>query len=497
MNKTITKSKKRSIEKKALVAFLIIFVTVILSAWAYAMKLRQTVAANNAVIAVDPSALIEVERLRNLAESQIANSRAYFLLGSKALFDKQKLDKQGFAESLTNFQKKYSLSKIPEIVNRLEVLQRQQQEFFEQAMDFREKQTESKIVGQFYQSKTTPILKQVNENLDEIKYVHNTELDRARAEAREAALGVEAQIPLGMAWLTGLLVFLFIGISFLVIRVLRQRSMQVMERDGLFEEAKKAVQAREEFISAISHDLKEPLGTLRQIAEYLPNFSESNSVHDSAELIKTSVVEIEHIIKNIADQKIANLEGLTLRLDQLAIDDVLEDARMMMQPLAKQRDIRLQFDSANPPVLAFLDRERVMRVMANLVGNAIKFSPKNSKVVVKVRSDQQFVNISVTDNGVGIPEKKLAEIFDHFWQAKKTANQGAGIGLAVVKTIVEAHGGTVRADSHPGHGSTFTFSLPRRRPVGAQLKKAATIRYTTNSRPLTGPYDGSGSVNNL
>jgi two-component system sensor histidine kinase ResE len=154
----------------------------------------------------------------------------------------------------------------------------------------------------------------------------------------------------------------------------------------------------------------------------------------------------------------------------------------MLQPLAKQKDIRLQFESSNPPVLAFMDKERVLRVLANLIGNAIKFSPKHSKVVVKVRSDQQFVNISVTDSGPGIPENKLGTIFSHFWQARKTAEQGAGIGLAVVKTIVEAHGGTVRANSHAGSGSTFTFSLPRRRPAGAQLKKPAPIRYTTNPR---------------
>ncbi|MES2854253.1 MAG: ATP-binding protein, partial [Bdellovibrionota bacterium] len=102
---------------------------------------------------------------------------------------------------------------------------------------------------------------------------------------------------------------------------------------------------------------------------------------------------------------------------------------------------------------------------------------------IKVKSDQQFVNISVTDNGPGIPEKHLSEIFDHFWQARKTSTEGAGVGLAVVKTLVEAQGGTVRVDSLVGHGTTFTFSLPRRRPVGAQLKKPTSTVRLTNPRP--------------
>jgi signal transduction histidine kinase len=90
---------------------------------------------------------------------------------------------------------------------------------------------------------------------------------------------------------------------------------------------------------------------------------------------------------------------------------------------------------------------------------------------VKVRSDQKFVNISVIDTGSGIPANQLEGIFDNFWQAKKTAEKGAGVGLAIVKTIVEAHGGTVEIQSQVGRGTTVTFSLPRRRPVGASMKK--------------------------
>tara|TARA_B110001454_G_scaffold16145_1_gene14519 strand:+ start:12138 stop:13649 length:1512 start_codon:yes stop_codon:yes gene_type:complete len=481
--KSITGSDKNSsIEKKALVVLLVIFVAVLFGAWGYAMKLRQTVIANNATSAVDVGSLIEIERMRNLAETQISNSRSFFLLGSKVLYDKSKQDKQNLMEALSNFQKKYSLPQIPEIARRFDTIQNQLQDFFEQGMEFREKQTESKIVGQFYQSKSSPLLKQMNDNLDEMKNLHSAEINRVQAESRAAALGVERKIPEGMTVLTALLAAIFLGMSVLVVKVLSERRRQLAERDRLVNEAKNATQARDEFISAIKHDFKEPLEHLNQIAEILTNFSESSPIQDSGELVKTAVAEIETLIKDICDQKMADQNGLTLRLDQMGVDDVLDDARVMMQPLAKQKGIRLQFESANPPVLAFMDKERVLRVLANLLGNAIKFSPRNSKVTVKVRGDQQFVNISVSDNGPGIPESKIPSLFTQFWQSRKTAEQGAGIGLAIVKTIIEAHGGTVKVDSHSGSGSTFTFSLPKRRPAGAELKKAAPIRYTTKSR---------------
>ncbi len=482
MNKNINKPNQSNIEKNFLIVLLVLFVVVLSGAWGYAFKLRQAIMAKNAVAIVNSAALVDIERIRYLAESQVANSRSFFLLGSKVLFDKQKLDKQLLAEALSNFEKKYSLPQIPEIINKMGASQQLQQEFFDQAMEYREKQTESKIVGQFYQSKTVSLLKQVNEGLDDIAKIQNAELERVRSEAQSAAAGFEQQIPRGMAWLTGSLIFIFFGMAFLILRVLSDRKQQTAERDRLYSEAQKAILIRDEFVSAISHDLKEPMGHLHQIAEFLNDFSDSSSVRDSGELIKSTVNEIDKVVKNICDQKTAILDGLNLRLDQMAIDEILDDAQLMLQPLAKKNDVRLQFESANPPVLAFMDRERVIRALSHLIGNAIKFSPKHGKVIVKVRSDQQFVNISVSDSGPGIPENKLAEIFDHFWQARKTANEGAGVGLSVVKKIVEAHGGSVRATSGPGNGSTFSLSLPRRRPASAQLKKPAPVRYTTSPK---------------
>lgn len=483
MEKILKKSVSWSMERKLLIAFLAIFIGVILSGWLYAMKLRQTVAANNAVINVDARALVEVERLRNLAESQISNSRSFFLLGSRALFDQQKKDKQTLMESLATFEKEYSLPHVSEIIKRIDTFEQQHQEIFDQAMDFREKQTESKIVGQFYQSKTSPIRKQLNEAFDEIVRLHNAELERARTEARAAALNVEVQIPQGMIWFTGLISALFLGITLLIIRMLRERTRQLSERDRLYNEAKNAVQARDEVISAISQDLNDSLNVITDAAESLKSYPDASNIGERVELIKSSVVVVDGLIKDICDQKKADMGSMTLRLHQLGIDEILEDARLVLQPLAKKQDVRLQFDSVNPPVLAFFDRERVIRVLWNLVGNAIKFSPKHSKVIVKVRSDQKFVYISVTDSGPGIPEKQIPQIFDHFWQARKTAEQGPGIGLAVVKTIIEAHGGTVSVDSQVGYGSTFTFSLPRRRPVGAHLSRPPVTTVKQNARP--------------
>jgi signal transduction histidine kinase len=479
MSKNNKKSVGGNIESKALLVFALIFVGVIFSTWASLVQLRATISEKNDAIASNIESLVKIERIRDHAKSKIANGRAFFLLGSKVLFDEQKKDQQNLKDSLASFEKEQPHAEVPAIIKKLVSYDDQHQEIFDQAMGYREKQTESKIVAQFFQSKSVPIGAMQNEALNELIQIEEAQLKSARQEAAFA----EAQIGRGLLLATGIVVLLVFGLMFLVFRMIRERSRQFAERNRLYEEAMKAVHSRDEVLVAISHDLKSPLTSIAQNADNISTNPESSSIAETIEAIKSSVTVSESLIKDILDQANAEMGSMTLRLDQIGINEILSDARLMLQPIAKQRDVRLQIDVANPPVLAFFDRERVIRVLANLVGNAIKFSPKHGKVAVRVRSDQQFVYVAVTDEGPGIPEKQLPQIFEDFWQSRKTADQGPGIGLAVVKTIVEAHGGSVRVESQSGRGSTFTFTLPRRRPAGAVLgRPAAAVKHTVRAR---------------
>lgn len=475
MSKKIKKTNGWGFEAKILIVLLVLFGGVLVAAWGTAMKLRQTIAANAAVMDIDPSALIEVERLRSLAEGSIVSSRSFFLLGSRAIFDKQREEKRLLLDSLAKFEKQYDLPQMGQIVKDIVAIQAQEQDFFSQGMEFREKQTESKIVAQFYNSKTNPLISQFNAKFAEIANLHNAELERSRARAREAGLTAQAQIPKNMTTLTFALGVLFLAMAFLIVRMLVVRSSHLRERDRLVEEAKKAILSRDEVITAVSQDFKEPLQNLSEISEHLAKAQTPNEVIEEAGFVKSTAAEIQAAINDIYDQKNSDMGSLTLRLDQLEVSDLLEEAQFMLQPIAKKRSITLQVDPLNQSTLAYFDRERVLRVLLNLVGNSIKFSRKHEKVSIKAKVDAQFVNVSVIDNGPGIPDSQIATIFDNFWQARSTADQGAGVGLAVVKTIIEAHGGSVRADKNPlGQGTVFTFSLPRRRPVGAQIKKPST-----------------------
>ena len=110
------------------------------------------------------------------------------------------------------------------------------------------------------------------------------------------------------------------------------------------------------------------------------------------------------------------------------------------------------------------DRERVLQVLANLVGNAIKFTPSSGTVTLRARKVDGMVRISVKDNGPGITPEDVPHLFERFWRASGVSEQGSGLGLSIVKSIVEAHGGTLWVESQVGVGSTFFFTLPAAEP---------------------------------
>jgi signal transduction histidine kinase len=132
----------------------------------------------------------------------------------------------------------------------------------------------------------------------------------------------------------------------------------------------------------------------------------------------------------------------------------------MQRPLAAGSTIRLEtsIDDGLPPVLA--DSARIQQVLSNLVGNAVKFTPRSGCITVCAEQIGDEVRFGVIDTGPGIPAEQLPHIFGRFWQATTSDRRGIGLGLAIAKGIVEAHNGRIWVESHVGLGSTFYFTLP-------------------------------------
>ncbi|MDB4874309.1 MAG: Phosphate regulon sensor protein PhoR [Gemmatimonadetes bacterium] len=218
-------------------------------------------------------------------------------------------------------------------------------------------------------------------------------------------------------------------------------------------------------VAAVSHDLRTPLGTMRSALDFvLDELLPNDEAHEMARRqLATARRMSDHMLQLVTDLLEVTTTPLApprLDLGVHAATTLVADALEMHQSSARAREIALVADVAPdlPAILA--DRGRIVRASSNLIGNAIKFTSRGGCVCVTAARLEHAVCITVADTGPGIAPLDLEHVFDAFWRTESPAYSGAGLGLAIAKAIVEAHGGAISVESGVGVGSRFSFTIP-------------------------------------
>jgi PAS domain S-box-containing protein len=241
-----------------------------------------------------------------------------------------------------------------------------------------------------------------------------------------------------------------------------RRAAIVVEHARLFHEAQQATKARDDVLAVVAHDLRNPLNTVTMaIGLMLENTPvERTQERRQVEIVRRAADRMNRMIQDLLDVK--RIESGRLAIDAQAeeVDVIINDMIEMLRPLAVGSSIVLESSVPEglPPVLA--DSARIQQVLSNLVGNAVKFTPRDGRITVCAEQVGGEIRFAVIDTGPGIPPEQVPHIFGQFWQASSSDRRGIGLGLAIAKGIVEAHKGTIWVESHVGLGSTFYFTLP-------------------------------------
>lgn len=254
---------------------------------------------------------------------------------------------------------------------------------------------------------------------------------------------------------------------------LARRASIAIDNARLYEQAMRATVVRENLLAIVSHDLKTPLGAILLNLSALLRSTETQSggvARERLEVMQRSANRMSRLIEDLLETASIEAGRLSIELKHVAVAPLVAEALASLTPLATAKSIRLVTELATDLPAIEADGERLQQVLANLVGNAVKFTPPGGTITVRAVSKNDVVTLSVADTGPGIAEDEIAHIFDRFWQARRTARLGTGLGLFIVKGIVEAQRGKVWVESKPGHGSTFCLSLP-------------VARRSTKSRP--------------
>jgi signal transduction histidine kinase/DNA-binding response OmpR family regulator len=241
---------------------------------------------------------------------------------------------------------------------------------------------------------------------------------------------------------------------------LAQHAALALDNADLYQKARVAVRARDEMVGVVSHDLRNPLNVITMSVAMLRGMALPGNGERLVERIARSSDQMLRLISDLLD--VARIESGTLAVavSGQPIDAIIAAAVDLLRPLAVNRSITLAAEV--PPGLApmLCDRDRILQVLSNLVGNAIKFTPPGGRIDLTVAAVAEGVRVAVRDTGSGIAGDQLDHVFDRFWQANRVDRQGAGLGLAIAKAIVEAHRGTIGVESEVGRGTCFYFVVP-------------------------------------
>ena len=246
------------------------------------------------------------------------------------------------------------------------------------------------------------------------------------------------------------------------------RAALAVANAGLYEEARRANKTKSDFLAVVSHDLRTPLTAIigyvdlmeMGIPDPLPD-----ATRQRLQRIRTSATHLQYLLSELL--VFARLDGgrEELRLREVDLRDIGREAGAVAEPLALERNLRFHLDLPENPVIVRTDADKVRQVLLNLVGNAVKYTHEGGIRVELRKSAEGLDMICVRDTGVGIAEHHVQQIFEPFWQVdpeQRTRDGGTGLGLSVVRRLVQLLGGEVGVESELGKGSTFTVTVPSR-----------------------------------
>ncbi|EPX60780.1 hypothetical protein D187_001429 [Cystobacter fuscus DSM 2262] len=241
-------------------------------------------------------------------------------------------------------------------------------------------------------------------------------------------------------------------------------SSLALENARLYQSARDATQARDRILGVVAHDLRSPLQSillalpLLQRRAALPGGVNDERQGKLLERLSASAHRMNRMIEDLLDVARVEAGQLSIRASPQPTEPLLHEALETVRPQAQEVQLVLEPPGSLPPVLA--DRDRLLQVFSNLLGNALKFTPSGGEVRVGAHAEDGQVVFFVKDTGPGLTPDARQHLFERFWQANHGDRRGAGLGLSIVKDIIEAHGGRIHVESEQGQGSSFFFSVP-------------------------------------
>jgi len=242
-----------------------------------------------------------------------------------------------------------------------------------------------------------------------------------------------------------------------------RRLALALDNARLYHAARTATRARDEVLGIVSHDLQNPIAAISMGASVLRDQppEDEEGRRQLLRMIVDSTEWMRRLIRDLLDVSAIEAGHLSVERQGEPPAAIVAAATRMLGTALAERSLALELSVPDDLPFVDVDAARIEQVLMNLLGNAIKFTPPGGRIAIRATPNASRLEVSVADSGIGIPVEEQAHVFERFWQARHSSRRrGAGLGLAISKGIIEAHGGRIWVTSTPGEGSTFTFTLP-------------------------------------
>lgn len=477
-----------TIFSRLILGYLLIFILVLAISVYAILQLQQFETVTRSIQELDNQMLESEKRLSDSLLSQMRYERKYVILRDRVLYDQYLLASDDFRKNMdqalllaATLPQREILSRVKEYYEGYQSLITEEMKFVQANQPYdhaRYKQEKEKAVDRILEALKTLAANSRQNTFDKIK-----NLGEVGADARRVAIFMAILALLGV-----------LTISFFITRSITKPISVLIDKtreiaNGVFKgdlhlssppeikELSQAVnfmcdrlramdQMKADFFSMMSHELRTPLTSINVGTDMLLHGSGGEITKEQKDILDIIARESQRLIgmvNSILD--LAKMEAgmMVFHFNPTDMMPLIHQAIAEIKPLAMGKEIRLQMENPQSLPMIKMDRERMLQVLRNFIGNAIKFTPRGGQITVSAVPKEGILEVCVKDTGPGIPKENLTIIFEKFQHAplqRSNSMRGSGLGLAIAKHIITAHGGKVWAESGPGQGSSFFFVLP-------------------------------------
>jgi signal transduction histidine kinase len=420
--------------------------------------------------------LEHASRAQAAAERMVAGSRGYLLTGAPALMNGVKRSEEDLDTTLEELDRGTGPAAERELLRNVQQSAARYRHSLDDILRTTTATEDRRTLATVLRDRLLPARGDLEEGIRGLVALKGRQQAVARDEAGEMAVRA--------VWVTLLLGSAALILSALLAWIFTRRMADIYEQErSSARSATRALAAKQELLGIVAHDLRSPLNSILLRASSIAKNSADTIIQSSATSIQATCTHMANLIQSLLDAASIEAGQMSIVLVRCRVDEVFSDIVETFGPAAGENGVRLDQRVTPHHLVVRADRARLLQVLSNLVGNAMRFTPAGGAISISARETGGTVIFEVQDDGPGVSAAHQSRVFERYWRSDGMG-KGVGLGLYIAKGIVEAHGGHIWVESSPGHGASFLFEIPPSLPSSAREPETGdSLVVTPRERP--------------